>query len=147
MKIILKQTIESLGDAGEIISVSSGYGRNYLIPKGLGIIATKRTIKATKKLIEQQEIKQANTKKGLELISDKLNSIKLKFTLKAGEDEKLFGSVTTQMISNELIAKGYKVDKKHISLDESIKSLGNHFAMINFGDDITAKVKIKVEKE
>ena len=111
------------------------------------VTSKERTIKATKKLIEQQEIKQANTKKGLELIADKLNSIKLKFSLKSGDDEKLFGSVTTQMISTELVAQGYKVDKKYISLEEPIKSLGNYFANIDFGDDVTSKIKIKVIAE
>jgi len=147
MKIILKKTVESLGEAGDIVTVKSGYGRNYLIPQGLGIIANDNTIKMTQKLIEQKEIKDANTKKGLQLIADKLDSLKLKFAVKSGEDEKLFGSVTTQMIATELINQGYKVDKKYISLDESIKTLGNHFSHIDFGDGITAKVKIKVVAE
>jgi len=147
MKIILKKTVESLGEAGDIVNVKSGYGRNYLIPQGLGIMANDNTIRMTQKMIEQKEIKDAKTKKGLELIANKLNSIKLKFALKAGEDEKLFGSVTTQMISSELIDQGYKVDKKYISLDEAIKTLGNYFATVDFGDNITSKIKIKVVEE
>ena len=147
MKVILKKSVESLGEAGDIVTVKAGYGRNYLIPQGLGMLANDNTIRITQKMIEQKEIKDANTKKGLQLIADKLNSIKLKFAVKAGEDEKLFGSVTTQMISSELITQGYKVDKKYISLDESIKTLGNHFANVDFGDSITAKIKIKVIAE
>ncbi len=147
MKVILKKAVESLGDAGDIVTVKAGYGRNYLIPQGLGMLANDNTIRMTQKMIEQKEIKDANSKKGLQLIADKLNSIKLKFAVKAGEDEKLFGSVTTQMISSELMTQGYKVDKKYISLDESIKTLGNHFADVDFGDSITAKIKIKVIAE
>tara|TARA_B100001540_G_scaffold294185_1_gene293870 strand:- start:453 stop:899 length:447 start_codon:yes stop_codon:yes gene_type:complete len=147
MKIILKKAVESLGEAGDIITVKAGYGRNYLIPQGLGMLANDNTIRMTQKMIEEKEIKDANTKKGLQLIADKLNAMKLKFAVKAGEDEKLFGSVTTQMISSELMSQGYKVDKKYISLDESIKTLGNHFADVDFGDSITAKIKIKVIAE
>ena len=147
MKIILKENVESLGEAGQVVTVKSGYGRNYLIPKGLGIIANDSTVQATQKMVEQQEMKDAKTKKGLELIADKLNSIKLKFSLKAGDDEKLFGSVTTQMISTELVHQGYKVDKKYITLEKPIKSLGNYFANVDFGDDITSKIKIKVIPE
>tara|TARA_B100000949_G_C14118193_1_gene381385 strand:- start:93 stop:539 length:447 start_codon:yes stop_codon:yes gene_type:complete len=147
MKIILKENVESLGEAGQVVTVKSGYGRNYLIPKGLGIIANDSTVQATQKMVEQQEMKDAKTKKGLELIADKLNSIKLKFSLKAGDDEKLFGSVTTQMISTELVHQGYKVEKKYIALEEPIKSLGNYFANVDFGDDITSKIKIKVIPE
>jgi len=147
MKIILKETINSLGKAGDIVNVKAGYGRNYLIPQGYGMIATPSAIEATKKMIEQQAMKDAKSKESLELITNKLNSVKLNFALKAGEDDKLFGSLTTQMISDELKSNGYKVDKKYISLEEPIKSLGNYFACIDFGDDITAKVKLKVTAE
>ena len=92
-------------------------------------------------------MKEAKTKKGLQLIAEKINSIKLTFDAKVGEDDKLFGSVTTQMISSELNKKGIKVEKKYILLEEAIKSLGNYFAIIDFGDDIQAKVKIKVVAE
>ena len=147
MKIILTQSIDTLGNAGDIINVKPGYCRNYLIPKGLAVIDTPVKIQAIKHEIEQKAIKEAKSKDSLQIIADKLNSIKLTFTLKAGEDEKLFGSVTTQMISDALNEKGYKVEKKYITLDESIKSLGNYFSIVDFGDEITAKVKLKVNAE
>ena len=147
MKIILTQSVDTLGNAGDIINVKPGYCRNYLIPKGLAVIATPAKIQETKHAIEQKAIKEAKSKDSLQIIADKLNSIKLTFTLKAGEDEKLFGSVTTQMISDALDEKGYKVEKKYIALNESIKSLGNYFAIVDFGDEITAKVKLKVNAE
>ena len=147
MKIILTQSVDTLGKAGDIITVKPGYGRNYLIPRGLAVIATPAMVQATKQTIEQQAIKEAKSKENLQIIADKLNAVKLTFILKAGEDEKLFGSVTTQMISDALDEKGYKVEKKYITLDESIKSLGNYSATIDFGDEITAKVKLKVNAE
>ena len=147
MKIILTQSIDRVGTAGDIINVKSGFGRNYLIPKGLAVIATPAKIQETKNAIEQKAIKEAKSKDSLQIITDKLDSRKLTFTLKAVEDKKLFGSVTTQMISDALNEKGYKVEKKYITLDESIKSLGNYFAIVDFGDEITAKVKLKVNAE
>jgi len=147
MKIILKQSVDTLGKAGDIVQVKSGYGRNYLIPKGLGVLATPSMINATMQEIERKAIKEAKSKENLEIIVNKLNTIKLTFALKAGEDDKLFGSVTTQMISDSLNEKGYKVDKKYIAVDETIKALGNYSAIVDFGDDISAKVKLKVIAE
>ena len=147
MKIILKQSVETLGKAGDIVKVKPGYGRNYLIPRGLGVLATPSMINATIQEIERKAIKEAKSKENLEIIANKLNTIKLTFSLKAGEDDKLFGSVTTQMISDSLNEKGYKVDKKYISVDETIKTLGNYSASIDFGDEISAKVKLKVIAE
>ena len=147
MKIILKQTVESLGKAGDIVNVKAGYGRNYLIPQGFGVLATHSMINATMQEIEQKAIKEAKSKESLEIIAKKLNTIKLTFALKAGEDDKLFGSVTTQMISDSLEEKGFKVDKKYISVEDTIKSLGNYSAIVDFGDDISAKVKLKVVAE
>ena len=91
------------------------------------------------------ELKEAKTIKGLTLLSSKLNKETLKFELKAGEEDKLFGSVTAQMISDELQNKGYSIDKKDIIMDESIKSIGNHYVIIHLGEDLDSKVKIKVK--
>ena len=147
MKIILKESVERLGEAGDIITVKPGYGRNYLIPQGLGVLATKSSIQATENELEAKAMKEAKTQKELQLVADKLNSIKLSFSLKSGEDDKLFGSVTTQMISSELDSKGFSVDKKYISLEEPIKTLGNYFAKIDFGSSIEARIKLKVISE
>ena len=147
MKIILTQSVDTLGKAGDIVNIKPGYGRNYLIPRGVGVIATPAMIRATKQEIARKAMKEAKSKENLQVIADKLNTVKLTFTLKAGEDDKLFGSVTTQMISDSLNDKGYKVDKKYITTDEAIKSLGNYFAIVDFGDEITAKVKVKVNAE
>ena len=147
MKIILKQSVETLGDAGDIVSVKPGYGRNYLIPQGIGVLATKSSIEAIKNKLELKAMKEAKSKKDLQLVAEKLNNIKLSFAVKSGEDDKLFGSVTTQMISSALDAKGFTVDKKYISLEEPIKTLGNYFAKVNFGSDIEGRIKLKVIPE
>ena len=94
--------------------------------------------------MKAQEIKEAKNRTNLEALSKKLNSLTLKFDVQAGEDDKLFGSITTQMISDKLSEGGFTVDKKEINLEEPIKSLGNHKIEINLGYELETKIKIKV---
>ena len=98
-------------------------------------------------MIESQKIKEAKTRGNIELLAKQLDKMTLKFTLKAGENYKLFGSVTSQMISDEIENLGYSIDKKEIELEEPIKDLGNHFVHVNLGDNLKPKVKIKIQAE
>ena len=116
MKIILRENVDSLGAAGEIVNVKPGYARNYLIPRGMATLASIKNIASTQKAIEMKDQKDARTRSNLEALADRLNSLTLKFELKAGEDDKLFGSVTSSMISEAIQEKGYTVDKKEIVL-------------------------------
>ena len=147
MKVILNIGIDGLGTEGEIVSVKDGYARNYLIPRGMAKSATKINVEAIKKEIEQRQIQEAKTRENLESLIKQLNKVSLKFELKAGEDDKLFGSVTSQMIADAIYDKGYKIDKKEIITPEPIKSLGKTFVMIRLGSELEAKVKIKVVSE
>ena len=147
MKVILLQSDDNLGEIGEIVNVKSGYARNYLIPNKKASIATQKNITYFSKWIENQKIKEAKTRVNIELLAKQLDKMTLKFTLKAGENDKLFGSVTSQMISDEIENLGYSVDKKEIILDESLKKTGNHFVHINLGGDLKPKVKIKIQAE
>ena len=147
MKVILLQSNEHLGEIGEIVNVKSGYARNFLIPKKMASIATEENIAYFKKWIESEQIKEAKTRANIELLAKQLDKMTLKFTLKAGENDKLFGSVTSQMISDEIEKLGYSIDKKEIVLDESLKEIGNHFVHINLGEDLKPKVKIKIQAE
>jgi len=147
MKVILNIGIDGLGTEGEIVSVKDGYARNYLIPRGMAKSATKINVEAIKKEIEQRQIQEAKTRENLESLIKQLNKVSLKFELKAGEDDKLFGSVTSQMIADAIYDKGYKIDKKEIIIPEPIKSLGKTFVMIRLGSELEAKVKIKVVSE
>jgi len=144
MKIILIENIETLGQIGDIISVKKGYARNYLFPRGLAQLATETNIQSAQKLIELREKKDAINRSNLEALAKKLDKLTLKFELKAGEDDKLFGSVTSAMIGEAIEEEGYKVDKKEIQLEEPIKHLGNHFIEVTLGHELSAKVKIKV---
>ena len=144
MKIILLQSYEKLGKVGEIVNVKPGFARNYLIPNKIASLATAQNIKALEVFLKAQETKEAKNRINLEALSKKLNSLTLKFEVQVGEDEKLFGSVTSQMISDELSNKGYTIDKKEIQLDEPIKELGNYKVEINLGYDLDTKIKVKV---
>jgi len=144
MKIILLQTHENLGKVGDVINVKPGYARNYLFPNRIASAATKQNIKSLEAFLKAQELKEAKNRTNLEALSKKLNTLTLKFDVQVGEDEKLFGSVTSQMISEELSKEGYTIDKKEINLEEPIKSLGNYKIEIDLGYDLVTKIKIKV---
>ncbi len=145
MKIILLKSYENLGKVGEIVNVKPGFARNYLIPNKIASLATEQNIKALEVFLKSQENKEAKNRINIEALSKKLNSLTLKFDVQVGEDEKLFGSVTSQMIADELADKGYTVDKKEIVLEETIKELGNFKIAINLGYDLDTKIKVKVQ--
>ena len=131
MKIILLKSYANLGQVGEIVNVKPGFARNFLIPNKIASLATEQNIKALDIFLKAQETKEAKNRDNLEVLSKKLNSLTLKFEVQVGEDEKLFGSVTSQMISDELANQGYTIDKKEINLEDPIKELGNYKIDIN----------------
>ena len=147
MKIILNQAIDSLGNEGEILDVKAGYARNYLIPKGWAKQATQINIAATQKEIEAKQKKEAKTRDNLEALGKILDKLSLKFELKAGEEGRLFGSVTSQMIVDAIAEKGYTVNKKEIEMEESINHVGKYFVDVNLGHGFSGRVKIKVAEE
>ena len=147
MKIILNQAIDSLGNEGEILDVKAGYARNYLIPKGWAKQATKINIAATQKEIEAKQKKEAKTRDNLEALGKILDKLSLKFELKAGEEGRLFGSVTSQMIVDAIAEKGYTVNKKEIEMEESINHVGKYFVDVKLGHGYAGRVKIKVSEE
>ena len=144
MKIILNQKIDNLGDAGHIVTVKDGFARNYLIPKGWAKPATKKNILFTQKQLSLNEKKEAKTKENLDALSKQLNKLTLKFELKSGEEGKLFGSVTSQMIVDEIANKGYTINKKVIDLNEPIKHIGKYFVEIKLGQGFNSKIKLKI---
>jgi len=147
MKIILLKSQDNLGNVGDVVSVKDGYARNFLIPQKIASIASKENISSLKSWIEQESKKEANNRKNLELLAKYLDKLTLKFVLQAGEDGKLFGSVTSQMISDEIEKEGYSVDKKEIVLEEPLKQIGNHFVYVDLGEELKPKIKIKISKE
>ena len=135
MKIILNKSIENLGNEGEIVNVKDGFARNYLIPQGIARNATEKNIIAIQKEIKIRELNEAKTRENMQALNKQLNKLSLKFELKAGEDDKLFGSVTSQMISDAISEQGYTVDKKEIEIPEPIKSLGKFVVIIKLSPE------------
>ena len=147
MKIILNQTIDSLGSEGDILNVKDGYARNFLIPKGWAKQATKNNIYTIQKEIEAKQKKEAKTRENLEALGKQLDKLSLKFELKAGEEGRLFGSVTSQMIVDAIAKAGYTVDKKEIELAETISHVGKYFVNVKLGHGFSGRIKIKVISE
>lgn len=147
MEVILRQTVKDVGKAGEIVTVKNGYGRNYLIPRGLAYIATK----ANKKRVDAEAIRRAqqaeSDRADAEILAEKLASLSIEFTVKTGEGDKLFGSITSADIASELAGRGYQIDKRTIHLDEPIKMIGIYRVPIKIHHDVNAEVRVWVIKE
>ena len=147
MKVILIQDVDNLGKIGDSVNVKNGYARNFLIPKKLALFANSQNMKSIESMIKQQEIKNAKERSNLESLAKVIDKVTLKFELKAGEEGKLFGSVTSQMISDELAKQDLTVDKKEIILEDPIKELGKHKVDVSLGENLSASIQVKVTEE
>lgn len=147
MKIILKEEIDTLGNIGDIIHVANGYARNYLIPRDLAVEANPKNIKQFEHIKRIIEVKAEKVKKEKQSLADKLSSVKLSFKAKAGEDGKLFGSITNMDVQKELSEQGIDIDRKKIVIDEPIKRTGEYGIKIKLHSDIVAEVQAEVLPE
>lgn len=147
MKIILKKDVEKLGNIGDVVSVKDGYARNFLIPQGLGIKATRSNIKMAEDLKNIQEKKSRKAETSAQNLAKKLKDISVTATVKAGEDDKLFGSVTSQVIADLVAEKGIRIDKHDILLEEPIKELGVFDVPVKLGAGVKGEIKVWVVKE
>lgn len=146
MKVILKQDVESLGHMGDLVEVSVGYARNFLIPKSKAIEATVKNVKTLeheKRVIADQGKK---IKKEFEALAEKIGATPVTITAQAGEGEKLFGSVTNKDIAEALVREGIEVDKRKILLDDPLKELGQFTVSIQIHHEVTAHLKVTVVK-
>jgi len=147
MKIILREDIESLGQAGDTVTVKAGYARNYLIPQNLAYPATRsfsRVFAEEKKLRDNRD---ARATAQAEQLAAKLGNLSLETSVKVGEEDKVFGAVTAADIAELLAAKGYEIDKRDILLEEPLKALGIYNVPVKVATDIKAEVKVWVIKE
>ena len=147
MKVILKQNVPSLGNAGDLIKVHDGYARNYLIPKGLATEADEKNIKTfehEKRNILRKAEKEHKSAEDLALV---LANVTLAFSRKVGDQDKIFGSVTTKDIEESLKEKGYSIDRKMIILDDHIKSLGEFKVKIKLTAGVETELKVIVTGE
>ncbi len=147
MKVILQQDVKDVGRAGELVNVSQGFARNFLFPRKLAVEATEKRMKEWDhlKLVSAAKVKKALAER--QEVINKVSGTTVSFKMSAGADsDKLFGSVTTSDISKELEKQGYAVDRRDIHLEDQIKVLGQHKAVIRYGEGLEAQIKINVER-
>ena len=146
MKVILKQDVKDLGKVGELVNVANGYARNFLFPRKLAAEATEKRVKEFEHWKRVADSRQKAAMADRKAMLDKVAGLQLVFKLNAGEEDKLFGSVTNKDISDELEKQGYIIDKRDIELPEQIKVLGQHKAIINLGEGLDKEIVITVER-
>ena len=144
MKIILTKDLPGLGFKDEVVSVKNGYGRNYIIPQGFGVLANKSNSKVLKENLKQTAKKQEEILKAAQKLSKKIGDLVIEFKLKTGSDEKVFGSVTTAQISKMLEEKGFEVHKKNISILSKVNNVGEYDVDLKIHKDLTHPIKINV---
>ena len=147
MQIILQEDVEKLGHRGDVVTVKPGYARNFILPRKLGIEATPGNMKALERIRTSLAKKTATELEAAQKQAGLLNGVALKFTRKTGENDQMFGSVTTADISEGLEAQGFKVDKRQVQISEPIKIIGEREVTIKVFRDVTAVIKVTVEKE
>jgi large subunit ribosomal protein L9 len=144
MQLILTQDVAHLGKAGDLVTVRPGYGRNYLLPKGMAVQATNRNIRQLdhdKRVISGRVAKETAA---AEQIATRLNGMTLQFERRVGEDERMFGSVTARNIADQLEVAGLQIDHRRIELDEPVKALGKYEVDVKLKASVTAKLKFWV---
>lgn len=148
MKIILKKEHELLGEEGQILNVKNGYARNYLIPKGFATIANDSNLKSFEEIKKQRAKKVQKLVDEAQKVSSALSSNVIVFEMKTEEEDKVFGSVTAQMIFDKLVERGFEnLDRKKIIIKEAIKSLGEHEVEVKLQHAVVATIKVNVIKE
>lgn len=146
MKVILQKDVKDVGRVGELVNVSEGFARNFLFPRKLAAEATEKRVKEYEHLKRVAETKKKKALAERQELLNKINGTTVTFKLAAGETDKLFGTVTTTDISKELQKLGHSVDRRDIHLEEPIKILGQHKAVVRYAEGMEAKIQISVER-
>lgn len=147
MKVILREDVADLGTAGQTIEVKAGYGRNYLFPRNLAIPATRANLKAIGEIAKQKGLADRKRRREAEVIKDKIEKLELSTEVLVGEDEKLFGSVTSADIAGLMANENIIVDKRAIELENPIKVLGVYTVPVKIDKDVSANLKLWVIKK
>jgi len=147
MKVILRQSIETLGKAGDVVEVRSGYAINYLIPRQYAYAALKGNLRAVQVERKQLELKEQKEIHSAQKIANELDKVQVTIPVQVGEEDKLFGSVTSQMIADALKEKEFDIDKRKIELDTQIKTLGIYDVTVKLHPKVNSTVKVWVVRE
>lgn len=146
MKVILQKDVKEVGKVGELVNVSEGFARNFLFPRKLAVEATEKRVKEWEHLKRVADAKKKKAIAERQALLSKITGVTVSFKVNAGDNDKLFGTVTTNDISKELEKAGFSVDRRDIHLEEPIKVLGTHKAVIRYGEGLEAKIQIAVER-
>jgi large subunit ribosomal protein L9 len=147
MKVILRQEIENLGKGGEVVEVKAGYGRNFLLPRGLAVLANPKNVREVEHQKQIALARAAKQKASAEAVAKRLAETPVTLRRKVGEQEKLYGSVTAMDIAEALAARGLQLDRRSIDLAEPIKTTGDFEVPVKLHSDVIGKAKVKVEAE
>ena len=147
MKVILQENIDGLGYLGDVLDVAKGYARNYLLPRKKAVVANERQQKMFEHLKRQVEKKAKEELTAINDFGKKLSGISLSFEVQTGKEDKLFGSVTTKDIAEQLAAKGFEVDRRKIQLAQPIKELGTFSVPVKLHREIVSKISVTVQKK
>jgi len=147
MKVILRKDFETLGKVGEVITVKNGYARNYLIPKKIAYAALEGNVRALEEEKKSLLVKASQELITAETLATELEKVSVTIPVQVGEEEKIFGSVTTQMISDALKEKGFEIDKRKIEMNDQIKALGIYEVNIKLHHSVSTTIKVWVVRE
>ncbi len=147
MEVILRQDIDGLGLEGDIVNVAKGYARNYLIPKGRAVEASPQNIKDLELLQKKIEVRKSKAKDDAEKLKEKIEEVVLSFSVKAGEEGKLYGSITTMDLASDLEKQGIDIDRRKIIMERPIKSLGEFELPVKLYPEVTGSLKVTVVAE
>ena len=147
MKVILREDVDNLGKSGELVTVKDGYGRNFLLPRKLAVLASAQNIRQLEHEKSVATARDAKKKGAAEDQAKKVGAVAVTLKRKVGEQDKLFGSVTALDIAEALAAAGQKLDRRMIHLPEPLRTVGTHEVEIKLHRDVTAKVKVEIQPE
>ncbi len=148
MEVLLTKDVENVGNAGEIKSVANGYARNYLIPRGLAVVATAGARRQAEQIRKAGEARRQKAQRAAQSLAERIAGLELRFKMRAGENDKLYGSVTATDIAEKISeAIGEEIDKRRLQLDHSLRELGIYQVGVKLLGDIVPEVTVKVEPE
>ena len=147
MEVILREHVDNLGRRGDVVKVAAGYARNYLLPRQLALPVTEASRRQIEREREKAEARDAEEKAGAEALAQRIAAAEISIARRVGENQTMYGSVTSADIAQALAAKGFAVEKRRIHLPDAIKSLGEHAVAVRVHRDVTADVKVKVVAE
>lgn len=147
MKVILTEKVDRLGDAGEVVTVAEGYGRNFLLPNRKAVLATPGNLKVLQGRVKQEQVKDTKERHHAEALARRLEAVSCTAVVQVGEEDRMFGSVTAQTVVDLLKEQGFEIDRRKVLLDEPVKALGIYTIPIRLHAQVEATIKLWVVKE